>query len=387
MNSDTEIASIATWLMAGAPPPGSLGNLVRTFAGRLTAAGFPIDSIALYTYNIHPIFPASALQWTKKRGVRQQTVPNDLVGSRDFQDAPQAKTIRDRRMLRYQLTENYIDESQPQTIKMYKISGFTDVVCLPLFNADSSVNKSLVYGTRHDNGFSSDQVTHMRRLQAPMARICEHFGNKIDMEVALSTYLGKETGKKVLDGKIQRGEGETISAVILFVDIVGFTDLSNSLPATDVLKVLNDFFEVINSSVVAHYGEILKFMGDGALVIFPVVNDLTAQEAAARNALNAVTRARAELQDHDGVKTIEFRASLHVGEIFYGNIGSQSRLDFTAIGPAVNLASRLLDKASGLNAKTVCSEAFESISTMVTDSGTICEIKGFKEPVSIFIVD
>jgi len=387
MISDMEIASISTWLMAGAPPPGSLENLVGTFAERLIAAGFPMDSIGLYTYNIHPIFPATTLQWTKNRGVRQQTVPSDFVSSQDFQNGPQARTIRDRRMLRYQLTENYIDESQPQTIKSYKKSGFTDLVCLPLFNADGSANKCLIYGTRHDNGFSSDQVTHMRRLQAPMARICEHFGNKIDMEVALSTYLGKETGKKVLDGRIRRGDGETISAVILFTDIVGFTDLSNSLSASNVLKVLNDFFEVINSSVVANYGEILKFMGDGALVIFPVVDDLTAQEAAARNALNAVTRSRAELQDQDGVTTIEFRASLHVGEIFYGNIGSHSRLDFTAIGPAVNLASRLLDKASGLNAKTVCSEAFESISPIVTDSGTICELKGIKEPVSIFIVD
>ena len=184
-----------------------------------------------------------------------------------------------------------------------------------------------------------------------------------------------------------RGDGETISAVILFVDIVGFTDLSNSQPATEVLKVLNDFYEVINSSVEANYGEILNFMGDGALVIFPVVDDLTAQEAAARNALNAVARSRAELQDQDGVTAIEFRASLHVGEIFYRNIGSQSRLDFTAIGPAVNLASRLLDKASALNAKTVCSEAFESITNVVTDCGTSCELKGFKEPVSIFVVE
>ena len=220
-----------------------------------------------------------------------------------------------------------------------------------------------------------------------MARVCEHFGDKSDMEVSLSTYLGKETGRKVLDGKIQRGDGETISAVILFVDIVGFTDLSNSLPATEVLKVLNDFYEIINSSVEANYGEILKFIGDGDLVNFPVVDDLTAQESAAQNALNAVTRSRAELQGNDGVTAIEFRASLHVGEIFYGNIGSQSRLDFTAVGPAVNLASRLLDKADALNAKTVCSEAFEAINNVVTDSGTTCELKGFKEPVSIFGVD
>lgn len=290
-------------------------------------------------------------------------------------------------MLHYKLKENYNDDLQPLTISLYKKSGYTDVVSLPLFNIDGSANKSLLIGTRDDNGFNDDHVKNMRRLQAPMARVCEHFGDKSDMEIALSTYLGQETGKKVLDGRIQRGDGETISAVVLFVDIVGFTDLSNSLPATEVLKVLNDFYEVVNSSVVANYGEILKFMGDGALVIFPVVDDLTAQEAAARNALNAVTRSRAKLQAHNGVMAIEFRASLHVGEIFYGNIGSQSRLDFTAIGPAVNLASRLLDKAGSLNAKTVCSKAFESIANVATDCETRCELKGFKEPVTIFVVN
>lgn len=386
MNSDSDVSSIVTWLMAGAPPPGSLENLVETFAERLISAGFPMDSIALYKYNIHPIFPANATQWTKKRGVRRQTVPHDFIGSQDFQNSPQATTIRERRMLRYQLKENDNDDLQPLTISLYQKSGYTDVVALPFFNVDGTTNKSLVVGTRHGNGFSGDQIRQMRRLQAPLARVFEHFGDRSDMEVVLSTYLGKETGRKVLDGRIQRGDGDTISAVILFVDIVGFTELSNSQPATEVLRILNDFFEIINSSVVANYGEILKFMGDGALVIFPVVDDLTAQEAAARNALNAITRSRVELQDHDNVTAIEFRASLHVGEIFYGNIGSQSRLDFTAIGPAVNLASRLLEKAGALNAKTVCSEAFRSITNMEADSETRCELKGFEEPIPIYIV-
>ena len=83
MNSDTEIASIVTWLVAGAPPPGSLENLVGTFAERLTAAGFPMDSIALYKYNIHPIFPAGTVLWTKKRGVREETIPHDFIDSQE----------------------------------------------------------------------------------------------------------------------------------------------------------------------------------------------------------------------------------------------------------------------------------------------------------------
>jgi len=171
MNSDSEITSIVTWLMAGAPPPGSLENLVEKFAERLTTAGFPIDSIGLYKYNIHPIFPVNAVQWTKKRGVRRQTIPHDFIDSQDFQNSPQATTIRERRMLRYQLKEDKNDDLRPLTIIRYQESGYTDVIALPLFNVDGTTNKCLLVGTRQGNGFSDDQIRHMRRLQAPLARV------------------------------------------------------------------------------------------------------------------------------------------------------------------------------------------------------------------------
>jgi adenylate cyclase len=386
MNSDTEIASIVTWLVAGAPPPGSLENLVEAFAERLTAAGFPMDSLAFYKYNVHPIFPASTVLWTGKRGVRQLKVPYDIIGSKEFRNSPMARSIHECRMMRYRFNDDD-DDMDVMTLKSYKQSGYTDLVNLPLFNVDGSVNKCVFFGTKCEQGFDSDQVKHMRRLQSPLARVCEHFGDQKDMEVSLATYLGRDIGTKVLNGQIRRGDGETISAVILFVDIVGFTDISNSHPANEVVKMLNDFYEIVNASVEINYGEILKFIGDGALVIFPVVDDLTAQESAARNALNAVTRARLELQEHQSDTAIEFRASLHIGEIFYGNIGSKNRLDFTAVGPAVNLASRLLDKAGTLNAKTVCSEAFQAITSAVTDTGATCNLKGFNEPVSVFVME
>jgi adenylate cyclase len=387
MNSDTEIASMVTWLVAGAPPPGSIENLIAALAERLTAAGLPIDSLILYKFNIHPMFPAGMNIWTKKRGVRSETVPHSLIMSEEFQSSPQASTISERRMERYQFNGDYDVDLHHMWINNFQNAGYIDLVYLPLFNVDGSVNRCVFFGTKFAQGFNSHQVKQMRRLQSPIARVCEHFGDQSDMEVSLATYLGKNIGRKVLDGKIRRGDGETISAVLLFVDLVGFTEISNTRPATEVLEVLNDFYEAINSSVENNYGEILKFIGDGALVIFPVVDDLNAQESAARNALNSVAHSRTELQNHNGETAIEFRASLHIGEIFYGNIGSQNRLDFTAIGPAVNLASRLLDKASALNAKTVCSQEFQAIANVATNAGTICELKGFQEPVSVYVVE
>lgn len=386
MTFDEKITSIITWLVAGAPPPGTFENFIDLFSQRLVSAGVPIDSVAFYKYNIHPIIPAEGVTWTKKRGVQQIPVPNEMVQSAAFQNGPQAKTIHMRRMLRFRFDDEEDDGGEP-TLIAHRDAGYTDLICLPLFNIDGSVSRCVFFGTKTEKGFDSDMATQLRRLQAPVARVCEHFGDRSDMTVSLTTYLGQDIGRKVLDGKIQRGEGETISAVILFVDLVSYTAMSNSRSGAEVLKVLNAFYEIIDTAVVANYGEILKFIGDGALIIFPVVDDLTALEAAARNALNAVASSRTEIEKHNSDTPIEFRASLHIGEIFYGNVGSQNRLDFTAVGPAVNLASRLLDQASVLNAKTVCSEEFNAITSIAVDTGTQCDLKGFNEAVSVFVVE
>ena len=386
MNFDEKITRIITWLVAGAPPPGTFENFIDVFSERLVAAGASIDSIAFYKYNIHPILPAEGVIWTVKRGVQHVPVSNDMVQSEAFQNGPQAKTIRMQRLLRFRFDDEE-DDGGDLTLQGYRNAGYKDLICLPLFNVDGSVSRAVFFGTKAEKGFDDDLVKQLRRLQAPVARVCEHFGDRSDMKVSLTTYLGQDIGRKVMDGKIQRGEGETISAVILFVDLVSYTTMSNSRPGTEVLKVLNLFYEIIDSAVVANFGEILKFIGDGALIIFPVVDDLTALEAATQNALNAVATSRTEIENQHSETPIEFRASLHIGEIFYGNVGSQNRLDFTAVGPAVNLASRLLDQASALNAKTVCSEEFNVITSIAVDTGTKCDLKGFNETVSVFVVE
>ena len=386
MNCDQKITQIITWLIAGAPPPGTFENFIGVFSEKIFAAGVPIASIAFYKYNVHPILPAEGVIWTIKKGVWHVPVSNDMVESEAFHHGPQATTIRMQRMRRFRFDDEG-DDGGDLTLKGYRDAGYTDLICLPLFNVDGSVSRCVFYGTKTKKGFDDDIVTQLRRLQAPVARVCEHFGDRSDMRVSLTTYLGQDIGCKVIDGKIQRGEGETISAVILFVDLVNYTAMSNSRSGTEVLKVLNAFYDVIDEAVVANYGEILKFIGDGALIIFPVVDDLTALQAAAQNALNAVASARTGIERYHSETPMEFRASLHIGEIFYGNVGSQNRLDFTAVGPAVNLASRLLDHAAALNAKTVCSHEFQAITGDVTDAGIKCDLKGFDQAVPVFILE
>lgn len=382
---DSMINSIVTWLIAGAPPPRSINEFIAEYANRLVRAGIPIASLAFYSKHIHPMFPGNEVLWSLKRGVRCRTYPHAHL-SDAYLKTPFAHSIENAQRLRLSLLSDPAG-SEADLVRVYRNAGFKDLIILPLFDDDGFVNKCIGYGTKVEEGFSESQIRQLRRLQAPLARICQHFSDRSNIRVSLGTYLGRSIGERILEGQIQRGEGETISAVLLFVDLAGFTEHSNVLPGEEVVKRLNIFFNIISSVVEANNGEILKFIGDGALVVFPVPDDLTAQEAAAEGALRSVQTAREQLSTKIIRPAIKFRAALHIGDVFYGNIGSASRLDFTAVGPAVNLASRILNESSGLGADTVCSADFYDISRLQDCSSVALQLKGFEKPVSIVTID
>ena len=383
--TDATIDAITTWLIAGAPPPKSFDDFIAEFAKRLINADLPVASIAYYSKNVHPMSPGTEVLWSEKRGVRRQTFPHEHLQGR-YKDTPFAFVIESGRLHRYHMVVER-DERDPDVIPIYRKAGFTDLLILPMFNVDGVVTKCIGYGTKVQDGFTEEQIRRLRRLQAPLARIAEHYSDKSDMAVSLGTYVGHDIAEKVLAGHIQRGEGEKIPAVLLFIDVAGFTALSNQLSGSEIVGRLNEFFDIVSECVKARNGEILKFMGDGALVIFPVVDDLTAQEAAAQEALAAVHSSRQQLSSISETDPLAFRASLHIGEVFYGNIGSADRLDFTAIGPAVNIASRLVDAAGDLEARTVCTQQFMDVCGIAHGTSHALAVKGFDGDVPVFVID
>jgi adenylate cyclase len=262
--------------------------------------------------------------------------------------------------------------------------GYVDYLACPLVAMHGPVNVFAV-GTKLADGFAEEHIATIKRLQAPLARVVEAqilHQNTISM---LSTYVGRDAGEKVLQGHILRGDSERISAVILFADLVGFTELSNTRPSEEAIGVLNRFFDVMDAAIRANGGETLKFIGDGLLAIFPTPDDVTAQAAAAFYALSAIDEARSTIDRVVDGKTgaILFRAALHVGDVHYGNIGSAHRLDFTAVGPAVNLAARILEAGAELGASTLCSDAFADLIQGRTTHLRDMTFKGFpaKTPV------
>jgi adenylate cyclase len=225
-----------------------------------------------------------------------------------------------------------------------------------------------------------------RFAAAPLAALAA----RATLTAALDAYLGRRSAARVLAGPLRRDIGETIQAALLYADLRGFTALSESHPPPVVIAALDAWFDRIAGPVHAFGGEVLKFIGDGVLAIFPVAG--RSPRAACDAALRAVAAARAgmahldEARRRDGLPPLRFGAALHLGEMLWGNIGAADRLDFTAIGPAVNLVSRLeglckpLDKVV-LVSGTLAAETSVSLIPLGTH-----ELRGIASPCAIFTV-
>ncbi len=225
-----------------------------------------------------------------------------------------------------------------------------------------------------------------RFAAAPLAALTA----RATLAAALEAYLGKRSAARVLAGPLRRGVGETIAAALVFADLRGFTALSESNPPSEVIAALNAWFDRIAGSVHAFGGEVLKFIGDGVLAIFPVAGE--SPRAACDAALRAVYAARAgmahldEARRQQGLSSLPFGVALHLGEILWGNIGAADRLDFTAIGPAVNLVSRLEGLCRPLDRAVLISGAFAAETARPLVRLGTHVLRGIASPCAVFTV-
>jgi class 3 adenylate cyclase len=226
-----------------------------------------------------------------------------------------------------------------------------------------------------------------RFAAAPLAALSA----RAALTAVLEAYLGRRSAARVLGGPMRRQAGETIRAALLFADLRGFTSLSEASAPAAVIAALDAWFDCVAGSVHAFGGEVLKFIGDGVLAIFPVIGESPRQACEA--ALRAVSSARAGMAHLDvarraqALPPLAFGAALHVGEILWGNVGAADRLDFTAIGPAVNLVSRLEGLCKPLKRTILISGAVAAeIAAPLIPLG-IHELRGIASPCAVFTVD
>jgi adenylate cyclase len=239
-------------------------------------------------------------------------------------------------------------------------------------------------GTRPFGAAEADRLRQVARfVAAPLAALAA----RAALVALLEAYLGRRSAARVLAGALRRGTGETIRAALLYADLRGFTALSEATEPTAMIAALDAWFDRVAGAVHAFGGEVLKFIGDGLLAIFPVIG---APAEACTAALRAVVAARAGMAHFDaarraqGLPPLPFGAALHLGEMLWGNIGAVDRLDFTAIGPAVNLVSRLEGLCRPLGRSVLISGAVAAETTMPLVPLGEHVLRGIQTPCTVF---
>ncbi|HLW93223.1 MAG TPA: adenylate/guanylate cyclase domain-containing protein [Roseiarcus sp.] len=354
---------LARWFVTEAYKIADTAELVEAAATHLVAAGIPVYRLAYFQLFLHPELLGKSYAWRRDQKVLVSPAPHTLKTEARYRDSPIALVFEKKRTIRVRL-----DAVEPQVpvLQELKADGVTDYVALPLIFSNGQIH-ALSIASDKAGGFSLNDLDRMFQLQFAFTRIVEVHTLRDTAEYLLDAYVGHAAGRLILSGNIQRRLGQpTIEAVIWYCDLRGFTRASDTMPRDAVIALLNDYFGEMGAAVAAAGGEILKFMGDAMLAIFPIDSPEARRETAARaaQAARAATRGVAAVNQgrmEKNERPIRFGLALHIGEVMFGNIGASARLDFTVIGPAVNHAARLEKLCSAINQPIILSAALAAL--------------------------
>ena len=338
-----DVAPVRNWLLREGRLETDPLKLVGALAERLAAAGAPVWRLRLGFFTIHPQVAAWAYVWMRGRDPHIERFPHGVRQSAAFVGSPAQRMMQTGATVRARL-----DRLQPGVHRLLHelaAEGGTDYALLPLRFSDGSLNVFAV-ATDAPAGFSAADMENFEQLSHALAAVLEADVTHRIAQTLLDTYVGRRTGRRILAGQIQRGAAETIPAALWYGDLRDFTRYTESLPAPRLLGMLNAYFELVAAAVEPRGGEILRFMGDAMLIVFPAEREsemAPACSAAADAALDAFARVATLNRQRRaaGEPEIRFGVGLTAGEVVYGNVGAPDRLDFTVIGPAVNRAARL----------------------------------------------
>jgi adenylate cyclase len=351
------------WLVREAWKANSTVEFVRALGTALTQAGFPVLSLRLLVRTMNPQLFAQFYRW--QRGddkIEENEATHAGTQSETYLNSPFALIIDGQGGVRRRLEGADPHLDFPILEDLVK-QGATDYVAVPLNFSNGQINV-LTLISEAPGGFSTDQLGQLYEILPNLGRLLEAHAQRISSLTLLQTYLGRNAGERVNGGLVRRGDGEELHAVIWFSDLRQSTAMADTMSREEYLAVLNQYFDCVAGAVIEHDGEVLKFIGDAVLAIFPIENSSDPHPEACGRALAAVRDAHQQIGEvnadrkADGKKALEFGTGLHRGSITYGNVGSQRRLDFTVIGPAVNETARIEDLCKALGTPILTSAAF-----------------------------
>ena len=380
---------LTDWLLVEGPRLKSCRELVAGLIERLNAGGMEINRIVLGVGVLHP--ELLALSYTWERGakfVARAEIRHGIERTDQYLDSPFRPINEGEAFVRRRLAGPDARVDFPM-LEEVRDAGATDYLAMGLPRSDGNTYR-LSYCTDRDTGFSDAEIERLLALRTALGVVVELQSRAQMTRSLLELYLGREAGGQVYAGDIKRGEGLTIRSVLWMSDLRDFTRLSDRVPLEDLIAVLNDYFEAVTGPIHASGGEVLKYIGDAVLGIFRIEDPEDLSEICQR-ALDAAHLAAANMRilnrrrGRDGKDTLDFGIALHVGDAMYGNVGAHDRLDFTVIGPAVNLCARLEALAGGLGKKIICSEAFAAAAPAEMRSVGRHALKNVDTPVEAFV--
>ena len=306
---------------------------------------------------LHPLVAAITSVWERDRGSAElMETPHGLEGRSSYIGSPLEIINQTRRPFRKRLSDP-LSEADHNVLHELKARGGTDYFGRPMTFSDGSM-AILVFTTDAAGGFLDPDIEGFTRIASVLAPIAEVIRTRLVSLAVAEAYLGPRTGQRVLNGQITRGHIEKINAAILVSDIRDWTGLNTRVAVEEALALANRYFDVIADAVESNRGEILKLIGDGVLAIFPSDDDASDAAAVCERALAAARQALRIARDADPPLELSFGIGMHFGEVLYGNIGSKTRIDFTVLGQAVNLAARIEGLCGTLDKPILFSQVF-----------------------------
>lgn len=386
-NAPTLSDGIVDWLTNGTRDQRFIDNIFAEMCIRLREAGIPLKRSTLHVLIHHPQWLGARFMWSD--GMREAEIARvdyDVRERSEYIGSPANELQDGATEVRENLERDPALGRKHALYDEMRAMGLTDYVAWPLYHTLGK-RHLITFAIDRRGGFDDAHLAVLKKVLPVLALVSEIRVKNRLARTLLETYVGTHAGELILAGATRRGTGTTVRAAIMICDLRDFTKISDNWPRDDVIDLLNDYFDAMSEPIARHGGEILKFIGDGLLAIFPL-----SQPKACVNLLHAVTEARQamvalnERNSATGRAPLNYGIGVHVGDVMYGNIGSKARLDFTVIGPAVNMASRLEALTKQIGKPVLLSRDFAELVAPEFELERVGQhaVRGFSEPIELF---
>ncbi len=358
------LAPVGAWLMIEGRHVLDPIALLVALAARLDAAGARIERLGFTIRTIHPQLLAWGCYWSRRGGGGIFLGRHGTQNSDAYIGSPVQYVYEHKQRYRRRLAA-LDEERDPVLLHELRAEGMTDYCALPLWLGSGEVN-FMTTATAAPEGFSDDDLDRFEALSNLLAPVVEILHARRLTLGLLDTFVGPRIGARILEGQVKRGDGERIDAAFWYSDLRGFTALSETLPAAQLLQLLNDYFENCAAAVAARGGEILQFIGDAILIVFEIKRPEDQAEVcnaaldAAVDAFNSIAVVN-HRRRHGGLPQIEFGLGLHLGTVTHANVGAPNRLAFNVVGPAVNKTARIQSLTKEAGVPLLLSEEFAAL--------------------------